>query len=108
MGDSAVEQPDPGLDPEAAALFEYARARAHDRNVPIRTFYAYSTAPMSIIADHAVTLGVAEVHVGGSRRSAIEKVLRGSPLDELKQLLPEEVRMVVHAAPAPPPKGAAA
>jgi amino acid transporter len=100
-GESAVEAPDPGLDPEADALFEYARRRAQDRNIPMRAIYSVSTSPMSVVADHAITLGVAEVHVGGSRRTKIEKVLRGSPLDELRSFLPEETtKMVVHSPPA--------
>jgi amino acid transporter len=93
---AADQGPDVELDPEATELFEYAVARAHDRNVPIRTFYAISPTPMYVIADHAVTLGVAEVHVGSSRRTKIEKVLRGSPLQELAALLPDEIQMVVH------------
>jgi amino acid transporter len=96
-GESAVEAPDPGLDPEADALFEYARRRAQDANIPMRAIYSVSTSPMSVIADHAITLGVAEVHVGGSRRTKIEKVLRGNPLDELRSILPEDMmKMVVH------------
>ena len=93
------EQLDPALDPEAADLFDYARAKAQDRNIPLRTLYELSTTPMSVVADHAVTLGVSEVHVGGSRRSTIEKVLRGSPLEELRTLLPEEIHMLVHRPP---------
>jgi hypothetical protein len=55
---------------------------------------------MSVVADHAITLGVVEVHVGGSRRTKIEKVLRGSPLEELRSLLPEDTtRMIVHRPP---------
>jgi amino acid transporter len=91
--------PDPALDPEATALFEYARRRAQERAIPIRPLYAISTSPMWVLADHAVTLGVAEVHAGGSRRGRVEKVLRGSPLEELRSLLPEEVQLIVHQAP---------
>ena len=54
---------------------------------------------MFVLADYAVTLGVAEVHVGGSRRTKLEKALRGSPLEELKGLLPREIQMVVHRPP---------
>lgn len=90
---------DPGLDPEAARVFAHARRAAQDRNLPLRTLYELTAAPMAVIADHAVTLGVAEVHVGGSRRSALEKMLRGSPLEELRSLLPEEIRMLVHRPP---------
>ncbi len=92
--------PDPSMDPEAARLFEYARRQAHERNIPLRTLYQVSTTPMSILADHAVTLGCDEIHVGGSRRGRVEKVLRGSPLDELQTMLPDdEVKMVIHLAP---------
>ncbi len=94
-----IDAPDPALDPEAARLFEYARKKAQDRDIPMRTFYTISTSPMFLLADYAVTLGVAEVHVGGSRRSKLEKALRGSPLEELKGLLPEEVQMIVHRPP---------
>jgi amino acid transporter len=91
--------PDPALDPEATKLFEYARRRAQERAIPMRPLYAISTTPMYVLADHAVTLGVAELHAGGSRRGMVEKVLRGSPLEELQALLPEEVHLVVHQAP---------
>lgn len=91
--------PDPGLDPEAIDLFEYARREAQARDLPVRTLYEISTTPMSVIADHAVTLGVTELHVGGSRRTVFEKVLRGSPLDELRTLLPEEIQLIVHRPP---------
>jgi amino acid transporter len=93
------QQPDPALDPEAVRVFEFARKEAQRRDLPLRTLYAISTTPMYLIADHAVTLGVAEVHVGGSRRSRLEKVLRGNPLEELRSLLPEEMTMVVHRPP---------
>ncbi len=94
-------QPDPTLDPEATALFEYARRAAQDRNLPMRTFYDISTQPMSVVADVAATMGVAELHVGGSRRSRLEKVLRGSPLSEIESLLPEGIELVVHDIHAP-------
>ena len=87
---------DPATDPEAARLLDYARRAAQDRAIPIRTVYEISSTPMNIIADHAVTLGVAEVHVGGSRRTRLERLARGSPLEELRALLPEECRLVVH------------
>lgn len=102
-GAAEPSTPDPSMDPEASRLFEYARRQAHERNIPVRTLYAISTTPMWILADHAVTLGCTEVHVGGSRRGMVEKVLRGSPLAELKDLLPEdEVQMIVHLAPTAP------
>jgi amino acid transporter len=91
-----VGPPDPDLDPEAKALFDYAVVEAQKRAIPLRTFYTVSTNPMYVIADYAVTLGVAEVHVGGSRRSRIEKALRGSPLEELRSLLPTDIAMIVH------------
>jgi amino acid transporter len=91
--------PDPSLDPEATALFEHARKRAQQRAIPMRPLYAISTTPMWVLADHAVTLGVSEIHAGGSRRGRVEKVLRGSPLEELRTMLPEEVKLVVHQAP---------
>jgi nucleotide-binding universal stress UspA family protein len=87
---------DPAIDPEAARLFDYARRTAQDRDIPLRTVYELSQAPMSVIADHAVTLGVVEVHVGGSRRTRLEKLARGSPLEELRALLPAEIQMGVH------------
>lgn len=87
---------DPAIDPEAARLFDHARRTAQDRDIPLRTVYELSQAPMSVVADHAVTLGVVEVHVGGSRRTRLEKLARGSPLEELRALLPAEIRMVVH------------
>jgi nucleotide-binding universal stress UspA family protein len=93
-----VDQPDPALDPEATALFEYARKAAQRRGIPMRTLYTISTAPMSVLADHAVTLGVDEIHVGGSRRSRLEKAIRGSPLHDLQQVLPPETKIVVHVA----------
>jgi amino acid transporter len=98
----AVEQgPDPELDPQANELFEYVRRQAQARDLPVRTVYEISTTPMAVLADHAVTLGVAEIHVGTSRRTKLEKVLRGSPLPELEALLPEGVQLVVHGPPDP-------
>jgi hypothetical protein len=94
-----IDAPDPALDPEAARLFEYARKKAQDRDIPMRTFYTISPSPMFLLADYAVTLGVVVVHVGGSRRSKLEKALRGSPLEELKGLLPEGIQMIVHRPP---------
>jgi amino acid transporter len=88
--------PDPELDPEAKALFDYAVVEAQKRGLPLRTFYTVSPTPMYVLADYAVTLGVVEVHVGGSRRTRIEKALRGSPLEELRSLLPEDIAMIVH------------
>lgn len=96
FGDRPVEALDPALDPEAAALLARARSAAHDRALPVRIVYELSSSAMSVVADHAVTLGVVEVHVGGSRRTRLEKMLRGSPLEELRALLPDEIRMVVH------------
>ena len=95
-GASESGQPDPALDPEATRLFEYARRAAQSRGIPLRTLYAVSTAPMYVVADHALTLGVSEVHVGGSRRTRIEKFVRGNPLEDLRQLLSGDVKMVVH------------
>ncbi len=96
IANGATAQPDRALDPEATALFEYARKAAQDRDIPMRTFYDISTQPMSVVADLAATFSVAQVHVGGSRRSRLEKVLRGSPLVELESLLPEQIELVVH------------
>jgi nucleotide-binding universal stress UspA family protein len=96
FGARPAEGLDPVMDPEADRVFAYARKEAQDRDIPVRTIYELSTSPMALLADHAVTLGVTEVHVGGSRRSKIEKVLRGNPLDELRNLLPPEVRLTVH------------
>src|SRR5262245_54545554 len=99
FGARPSEPLDPAIDPEAFRLFEYVRKEAQRRDLPVRTLYEMSTSPMGVIADHAVTLGVAEVHVGGSRRTGIEKMLRGSPLEELRNLLPEEIKMLVHRPP---------
>ncbi len=104
FGERRGEGLDPALDPEAERVFAYARRCAQDRNIPVRTLYELTSSPMAVIADHAVTLGVVEVHVGGSRRTALEKMLRGSPLEELRMLLPDDVRMIVHR---PPQRGVA-
>jgi amino acid transporter len=93
---SGSPEPDPSIDPEAVRLFDYARKAAQARNIPLRTLYSVSTAPMYVLADHALTLGVAEVHVGGSRRTRVEKFVRGNPLDDLRQLLSSDVQMVLH------------
>ena len=102
IANGATAQPDRALEPEATTLFEYARHAAQDLNIPMRTFYDISTQPMSVVADLAATFSVAEVHVGGSRRSRLEKVLRGSPLIELESLLPEEIKLVIHDPKAGP------
>lgn len=102
IANGETAQPDRALDPEATKLFEYARSAAQDRNIPMRTFYDISTQPMAVIADVAATLGVAQVHVGGSRRSRLEKVLRGSPLVEIESLLPEGIELVIHDPKAGP------
>lgn len=101
IGRGASAQPDRALDPEASNLFEYARKAAQARNIPMRTFYDISTQPMAVVADVAATMGVAELHVGGSRRSRLEKVLRGSPLSDIESLLPEGIELVIHDPKAP-------
>jgi len=80
-------------DPEAVAVFNAVRAITE--GLEVTTIYALSDDPAWTILDNAAIAGVDLLILGHSRRMALTRVLRGDLMQQLGQMLPEEIRLVI-------------
>lgn len=82
-------------DSEAAAIFQYAEARAGAGH--IFPCYAVSDSAGDSIVDLAATLGVARLILGSPQRSSLLNLLRGNIIRQVSGVLPENIHLLVYA-----------
>ncbi len=82
-------------DSEAAAIIQYAEARAGAGHVV--PCYAVSDSAADSIVDLAATLGVARLILGSPQRSTLLNLLRGNIIRQVSGLLPENIHLLVYA-----------
>lgn len=80
-------------DKDAAELFRRIQREAAD--LQINPLYSVSDSPADTIIDLAATFGVDTVILGGSRRAALVKLLKGNVVTRVATHLPENIRLVV-------------
>lgn len=80
-------------DKNAAELFRRIQQEAGD--LQINPLYSASDSPADTIIDLAATFGVDTVILGGSRRAALVKLLKGNVVTRVATHLPENIRLVV-------------
>ncbi|MCP5524089.1 MAG: amino acid permease [Verrucomicrobiales bacterium] len=80
-------------DKTASELFTRIQREAGD--VPVHPLYSVSDAPADTITDIAATFGADTVVLGGSRRAALVKLLKGNVVTRVASHLPSNIRLVV-------------
>lgn len=80
-------------DPDARTLFERLQREAEGLNV--HPLYSVSDSPADTIIDIAATFGVDTVILGGSKRAALVKLLKGDVVARVAASLPESIHLVV-------------
>jgi nucleotide-binding universal stress UspA family protein/amino acid transporter len=97
----AFSGPSPGQrdrwqdDPEAALIMKTALDLAGQAGIQVVPVYAVAPSAGPAIVDVAATLGVDELFLGASGRSALAHLLRGSVVDQVVRGLPEEIGLVI-------------
>jgi amino acid transporter len=82
-------------DPEAALIMRAAMKVGEDAGVPVIPVYAVSESAGAAIVDVAATLGVDELFLGASGRSALGHLLHGSVVQQVVRNLPDEIGLVI-------------
>jgi len=80
-------------DKNASEIFRRIKREAGD--LQINPLYSVSDSPADTIIDLAATFGVDTVILGGSRRAALVKLLKGNVVTRVAVHLPENIRLVV-------------
>jgi nucleotide-binding universal stress UspA family protein/L-asparagine transporter-like permease len=80
-------------DRNASDLF--ARVKREAGGLQIHPLYSVSDSPADTIIDLAATFGVDTVILGGSRRAALVKLLKGNVVTRVATHLPENIRLLV-------------
>ncbi len=80
-------------DEEAVRIFEYAKAHAEE--VPLKFFYRVSHSPAETIVELAKELQVSRAILGRPRHSVLLQVLRGNIVQEVAEILPAEIDLLV-------------
>jgi len=81
-------------DKTASELFRRIQREAGE-DIHINPLYSVSDSPADTIIDLAATFGVDTVILGGSRRAALVKLLKGNVVTRVATHLPENIRLVV-------------
>jgi amino acid transporter/nucleotide-binding universal stress UspA family protein len=82
------------LDDETACkIFDYAKESSHEMN--IKFFYVVSDDPAQTIVDTAKQLHASRLIVGRPRQSAVLHLLRGNVIQEISEVLPPEIDLLV-------------
>jgi len=82
-------------DPEAAAIFNYAKTKA-DSHV-ILPCYTISDSPADTIVEITATIGASHLILGTPQRGSLINVLRGNIIRQVVRLLPDDIHLLVYA-----------
>jgi nucleotide-binding universal stress UspA family protein len=80
-------------DEEACRIFDYAKESSHE--MIIKFFYIVSASPVNSIVDMAENLHVSRVILGRPRHSAMLQILRGNVVQEVSEVLPPNIDLLV-------------
>lgn len=80
-------------DEKACQVFDYAKESSHELN--IKFFYVVSDSPANTIVDTAVNLKVSRLILGRPRQSAVVQLIRGNIVQEVAELLPPDIDLLV-------------
>jgi hypothetical protein len=80
-------------DEEACRIFDYVKDSSHE--MAIKFFYAVSDSPGDTIVEMASDLHVSRIIVGRPRYSAMMQMLRGNVVQEISEILPPEIDLLV-------------
>lgn len=80
-------------DPDARAIF--TQLETEGRGLRVNKLYSISDSPADTIIDIAATFGVDTVVLGGSRRAALVKLLKGNVVARVAASLPESMHLIV-------------
>lgn len=80
-------------DDDACRIFDYAKDSASE--VEIKFFYSVNDSPVETIANMAEQLHVSRVILGRPRHSAMLQFLRGNIAQEIAEVLPPEIDLLV-------------
>lgn len=82
-------------DEEARAIFSYASKKSE--GLTILPCYAVSDTAADTIVDIAATVGASHLILGAPQRSMIVNLLRGNIIQNISNILPEEIHLLVYA-----------
>jgi K+-sensing histidine kinase KdpD len=82
-------------DEEARAIFSYASKKGE--GLTILPCYAVSDTAADTIVDIAATVGASHLILGAPQRSMIVNLLRGNIIQNISNILPEEIHLLVYA-----------
>lgn len=80
-------------DDDACRIFDYAKDSSHE--MTIKFFYAISSSPATTIVEMAEKLQASRLIVGRPRQSMVLQVLRGNIVQEISELLPPDIDLLV-------------
>lgn len=80
-------------DEEACRIFDYAKDSSHE--MAIKFFYAVSDSPSDTIVEMANELHVSRIIMGRPRYNAMIQMLRGNVIQEISEILPPEIDLLV-------------
>lgn len=80
-------------DEQACIIFDYAKDSAHDINM--KFFYEVSDSPVETIVATAQHLHASRIILGRPRHSVMLQMLRGNVVQEISEVLPPEIDLVV-------------
>lgn len=80
-------------DEQACAIFDYAKDNAHD--IDMKFFYEVSDSPVDTIIQVSQQLHISRLILGRPRQSVLLQVLRGNIVQEISQVLPPDIDLLV-------------
>lgn len=80
-------------DEEACRIFDYAKESSHE--MTIKFFYSVSDSPVDTIVDMAKELRVSRLILGKPRGGAMLQLIRGNVVQEISEILPPEIDLLV-------------
>src|SRR5438094_2467681 len=82
-------------DPEANAIMSLMMKLGSERDVCVIPVYAVSQDAAATIVDLSATMGVDYLVIGGTQRTALANLLRGSVVTNVAQLLPDTIQLLI-------------
>lgn len=82
-------------DPEAALIMKTAQELGEESGITVIPIYAISEQAATAIVDVAATLGVDDLFLGASGRTALAHLLHGSVVQQVVRHLPEDIGLII-------------